>query len=229
MNLELDLERSGFTVDELSKAFKPMKEFLMYYSCAMEVVKTKIDVLNSEFEVKNSRNPVESVQSRLKEPASIISKLDRLGHSRTLKDAEAYIFDIAGVRIICSFIKDIYMLAGLLMKQEDMKLVRIKDYIRNPKPNGYRSLHLLLSVPIQLSDGKKDVIVEVQIRTAAMDLWASIEHKISYKKDFPGKEKIVLQLLDCASKINEIDDRLEKIDEAIEGSGDLTLSERMSQ
>jgi putative GTP pyrophosphokinase len=215
-------EKTEINLDVFSKALQPIKEFMMNYSCAMEVVKTKIDVLNKEFQVRTCRNPVESVVSRLKEPSSIIAKLERLGHEKTIEEAEKYILDIAGVRIICSFVKDIYMIAELLMKQEDLKLLRMKDYIRNPKPNGYRSLHLILSVPIVLSTGKKDVMVEVQIRTSAMDFWASIEHKITYKKDFPEKERITRQLRECAEQINTIDMRMEKIDEAIEETPDLS-------
>lgn len=155
---------------------------MMQYECAMLEVKTKLDVLNTELSVQNSRNPIESIKCRIKEPDSIMKKMKRQEIPFSVDNIEKNLNDIAGVRVICSFPDDIYTLADYLEKQDDIKLIKKKDYISHPKPNGYRSLHLILEVPIFLTNEKKMMRVEVQFRTIAMDFWASLEHKLKYKK-----------------------------------------------
>ncbi len=190
---------------------KPFQELMMYYECALLEVRTKIEVLDREFGVKYQRDPVESIKTRLKSPLSIMEKLQRKGLPMQLDMVEQAIHDVAGIRIICSFVDDIYAVAELLTSQDDIRLIRIKDYIKQPKPNGYRSLHLLLGVPIFLSSGKKEVCVEVQIRTVAMDFWASTEHKIKYKKNVEDRENITRRLLSCADRVAALDLEMQEI------------------
>ena len=176
------------TVKELDHVFGDIEELqkfrclMMQYECAMLEVKTKLDVLNTELSVQNSRNPIESIKCRIKEPDSIMKKMKRQEIPFSVDNIEKNLNDIAGVRVICSFPDDIYTLADYLEKQDDIKLIKKKDYISHPKPNGYRSLHLILEVPIFLTNEKKMMRVEVQFRTIAMDFWASLEPKLKYKK-----------------------------------------------
>lgn len=199
----------------LEKA-KPFTELMMQYRCAMLEVETKLKVLNSEMSLRNSRNPFESIKSRIKTPLSIIDKLKRKGLDFSVETIENNLFDIAGIRVICSFPSDIYMLAESLMAQDDIIVCEIKDYIANPKPNGYRSLHLILSVPIFLSNCKKHMKVEVQLRTIAMDFWASLEHKLKYKKDIAEAEQIAGELQKCAQVISSVDSEMQRIRDKID-------------
>lgn len=198
-----------------SEAVQPLSEFMMYYDSALSIVRSKVEALDKEFEVKHQRNPVENIKSRLKKPSSIIEKLQREGYEITLENARKYVTDIAGIRIICTFTKDIIHIANLLMNQDDVKTILLKDYINHPKPNGYRSLHLIVEVPVFLSTGRKNVTVEIQIRTVAMDFWACIEHKINYKKNIPNKEVISERLHEIALQITNIDLEMQSIDEKI--------------
>lgn len=207
------LQDMDFSV--FSESLRPFQELMMNYACAMQEVKTKIEVLDMEFQTKFKRDPVESIKTRLKKPLSIIDKLDRYGLPREIDYIEPNIHDVAGVRIVCSFIEDIYKIADLLTSQDDITVLATKDYIKNPKPNGYRSLHLLLEVPIFLSTGKKLMCVEVQIRTVAMDFWASIEHNIKYKKEIQNPEEITERLRLCADKVSELDCEMQKIQKHI--------------
>lgn len=192
------------------------QELMMYYRCAMMEVKTKLQVLNEEFRLKHSRNPFESISSRIKEPRSVLGKLERYGLTPTIENIEQNLFDIAGIRVICSFEDDIYAVAKMLTQQDDIILVRQKDYIQNPKPNGYRSLHLIVDVPIFLSEEKKHMKVEVQLRTIAMDFWASLEHKLRYKKNIEEPEKVMQELKECADIISDTDKRMQRIRDMIE-------------
>lgn len=192
------------------------QELMMNYRCALMEVKTKLQVLNEEFTLKYSRNPFESISSRIKEPMSVLGKLERYGLKPTVENIEQNIFDIAGIRVICSFEDDIYAIAQMLTQQDDIILVRKKDYIQNPKPNGYRSLHLIVDVPIFLSEEKKHMKVEVQLRTIAMDFWASLEHKLRYKKEIEGPENVVQELKECADIISATDKRMQRIRDMIE-------------
>ncbi len=183
------------------------------YRCAILEVETKFKVLNEQLSLLHERNPIESITSRLKSPESIYEKIHRKDLNMSLENIEENLFDVAGVRVVCSFVDDIYMLADCLLSQDDIRLIKRKDYIKNPKPNGYRSLHLIIEVPIFLTDEKKMMKVEVQLRTVAMELWASIEHKIYYKKDIDEKtaETAAERLLRCAEMSAELDKEMQSI------------------
>jgi len=181
------------------------------YNCALMEVETKLKVLDSEFSLKYDRNPIESISTRLKDPASIINKLKRKGLAVSLYNLEHEIFDIAGIRVVCDFQDDIYELERLLIEQDDIKLLTRKDYIANPKANGYRSLHLIISTPVFLTSGKKMMNVEVQFRTIAMDFWASVEHKLKYKKEISCEEDICAKLKKCADDLALIDQQMQSI------------------
>lgn len=193
----------------------PFRELMAYYRCAMMEVETKFNVLNQEFSVKYDRNPIESIKSRIKEPPSILEKLLRNKLPLSIESLEENLSDVAGVRVICSFIEDIYMLAGCLLKQDDIKLIKYKDYIKNPKENGYRSLHLIVEVPIFLAHKKKLMKVEIQLRTIAMDFWASLEHKLKYKKNRADSERLTRELKECADMSARLDERMEQIRKSV--------------
>ena len=161
-------------LDKIEDNMMPLKRLMAYYRCAIMEVETKFNVLNEEFSLEYDRNPIETIKTRLKSTESIIKKLVRRNFPLTVDSIEANLNDIAGVRVVCSFLEDIYLLADCLLQQDDVKLIQVKDYIKNPKPNGYRSLHLIIEIPIFLKDEKKDMRVEVQLRTIAMDFWASL-------------------------------------------------------
>ena len=201
------------------------KEMRMMYACALKEIRTKFDVLNTEFNVRNKRNPIASVSTRLKSTESTARKLIARGYPLTFESVEKNITDIAGIRVICSYIDDIYTIADALLKQDDIRLIARKDYIKNPKPNGYRSLHLIVSIPVFFAEQKKDVTVEVQIRTIAMDFWASLEHQIKYKKDIPGQEEVVGRLKDCADVIARTDEQMLELRKKIETAEDLPSEE----
>ena len=200
-------------IDKFEYNVMPFKRLMAYYKCAIMEVETKFKVLNQEFSLEYDRNPIETIKTRLKSPDSIVKKLAKKDVPLTVESIEKNLNDIAGVRVICSFPEDIYVLADCLLQQDDIKLIEVKDYIKNPKPNGYRSLHLIVEIPIFLKDEKKNMRVEVQLRTIAMDFRASLEHKLSYKKDIPQDEEELLrrELLDCAQISADLDLRMEKI------------------
>lgn len=208
------------TSENPEKALQNMQPFtnlMMYYECALMEIETKLKVLNSEFTTKNNRNPIESIRCRLKKPLSIIDKLKKKGLDITIENIENNLADIAGIRVICSFPGDIYTVSELLMKQDDINVVTIKDYIRTPKSNGYRSLHLILEVPIFLSNEKRYMKVEVQFRTIAMDFWASLDHKLKYKKDnLKHPEIIAKELKKCADTITAMDYKMQEIRSMLE-------------
>ena len=201
----------------MTERSQPFRELMAYYKCAMMEVETKFNVLNQEFSVQYDRNPIESIRSRIKEPPSILDKLLRSKLPMTIESMEENLSDVAGVRVICSFIEDIYMLAGCLLKQDDVTLIRYKDYIKNPKENGYRSLHLIVQVPIFLAHKKKLMKVEIQLRTIAMDFWASLEHKLKYKKNRPDSELLTQELKECADMSAQLDERMEQIRKSVIG------------
>ena len=191
-------------------------ETLMFlYDAALRQVSTKIDILNEEFAHIHKYNPIEHVKSRIKEPQSIVKKLKRQGHEVTLENMLKYIKDIAGVRIICSFTSDIYRIADMLAQEADLKVLELTDYLSQPKVSGYRSYHMLVTVPVYLSDGVVDTKVEIQIRTIAQDFWASLEHKIYYKFEGNGPAFISQELRDCARIVSELDDKMLSLNEAI--------------
>lgn len=196
----------------------PYKELMAYYKCAMMEVETKFKVLSEELSLQYDRNPIEAIKTRLKSPESIIDKMRRRGLDFTVENIENNINDIAGVRVICGFPSDIYTLSEAFLKQDDIRLIRRKDYIENPKENGYRSLHLIIEIPIFLHDEKKLMKVEVQFRTISQDWWASLEHKIRYKKDIVHTEEIAKELLECAEKAANLDNRMEQIRKYLEST-----------
>lgn len=187
------------------------KELMSYYRCAMMEVETKFRVLSEALSMQYDRNPIESIRTRLKSPESIGEKLIRKNLPMTEASLENGLTDIAGVRVICSFPSDIYALADSLLSQDDITLIEKKDYIACPKPNGYRSLHLIVEIPIFLHDHKRKMKVEVQFRTISMDWWASLEHKIRYKKGLPDSEYIEKELLECAQMGAALDARMENL------------------
>lgn len=189
---------------------------LMHYSCAIREVKTKLEVLSDEFSSVSQRNPIEFITSRVKTPTSIVNKLKRKGFPVTMESAVSNLYDIAGVRVICSFVDDIYSVADMLTGQDDVRVVTVKDYIKNPKPNGYRSLHLIISIPVFFSEGRREIYVEVQIRTIAMDFWASLEHDLKYKKEVPDVDRIQRELKKCADDIAATDLKMMKLRNEIE-------------
>ena len=200
----------------MTDQFQEFRELMMKYECAMYEIKTKLDVLNKELSLRNNRNPFESIKTRIKAPVSLFEKMQRKGIPFKVENIKDNISDVAGIRVICSFIDDIYMLADCLKAQDDVRLIEIKDYIENPKPSGYRSLHLILEVPIFLTHDKEFMTVEVQFRTIAMDFWASLEHKMKYKKDIQDAEMITEDLCFSADMINQIDRRMQQIRERID-------------
>ncbi|MCR5103862.1 MAG: GTP pyrophosphokinase family protein [Eubacterium sp.] len=200
--------------EEVAKNFSRTKDFLdmmTLYRCAIMEIETKLKVLNEEFSLQYDRNPFESIESRLKSPASIVEKMMAKGLEVNVENIEGEIFDIAGIRVVCSFREDIYRLADLLVQQDDILLLARKDYIENPKPNGYRSLHIIVDIPIFLSEGKRHMKVEVQFRTIAMDFWASVDHKLKYKKEIKHPEEVVARLKKCADSLAEMDEEMEAI------------------
>lgn len=198
-------------LEQIRKLKQEFTRFMMSYKFAMDEVKTKIDILNQEFNYIHEYNPIEHVKTRLKTPESILKKVYRKGYELSLDSIKENIHDIAGIRIICSFVSDIYKISQMLAKQEDIQVIMYKDYIKNPKPNGYRSLHLVVKVPVFMSDRVENVSVEIQIRTIAMDFWASLEHKIYYKYDKDVPEDLIRQLKEAAEAAAELDKKMENI------------------
>ena len=207
-NLANNAPASLAAVLETSQKFAVL---MNQYNCAIMEVETKLKVLDSEFSLKFDRNPIESITSRLKDPLSIINKLKRKGLPISVESLENNLFDIAGLRVVCDFQDDIYILEQLLTQQDDIEVIMRKDYIANPKPNGYRSLHLIIATPVFLTTGKKMMNGEVQFRTIAMDFWASVEHKLKYKKNISAEEAISQKLKKCADDLALIDNQMQDI------------------
>ncbi|KMK76958.1 GTP pyrophosphokinase [Alkalihalobacillus pseudalcaliphilus] len=202
---------TNIDLTKIKSAKDEMTKFLMAYKFALDEMETKINILQQEFEYIHEYNPIEHVKARLKEPESILKKIIRKGHPFTLASIKENIQDIAGIRITCSFISDIYRIADMLKKQKDIQIMEVKDYIEIPKPNGYRSLHLILQVPVYMSDREERVCVEVQIRTIAMDFWASLEHKIYYKFNKEIPEYLTNELKNAATTADALDRRMEQL------------------
>ena len=189
---------------------------IFLYNSALKEVRTKVEILNDEFQQVHQYNPIEYIKSRIKAPESIVKKLKRYGYDSSIDNMVNYINDIAGIRIVCSFTSDIYRLAEMIGNQSDLKVMTIKDYIKNPKESGYKSYHMLVSVPIFLSDSVVDTKVEIQIRTIAMDFWASLEHKIYYKFEGNAPDYISRELRECAEMVSSLDDKMLSLNEAIQ-------------
>lgn len=207
-------------LDQLPSNFSEQLEGLieleMIYSSAVKEVSTKLEILDDEFQSRHKRNPIHNIQSRVKSPESILNKLYRKGYEISLESARENLNDIAGIRVICSYISDIYTIAKMLKAQDDITLVREIDYIKNPKPNGYRSLHLVLKIPVFFSSHTELVQVEVQIRTIAMDFWASLEHQLRYKSADEIPDSLSVELKECADNISFIDLKMQNIHNSVE-------------
>ena len=196
-------------------------ELMAYYRCALMEVETKFNVLDEEFSLQFDRNPIESIKGRIKRPESIHKKLLKYGLDVSIDNIKNNINDIAGIRVVCSFLDDVYVLADALLKQDDITLIEKKDYIQHPKENGYRSLHLIVAVPIFLAHEKRMMNVEIQLRTIAMDFWASLEHQLRYKKDFVYTDEMLRELKECAETSSELDIKMENIRRTVRSSLDI--------
>ena len=206
----------------LEEQSKPFMKLMSYYKCAIMEIETKFNVLNEEFSLEHDRNPINGIKSRLKRMPSILDKLNRKGYPQTLDSLERNIGDIAGVRVICSFISDVYLLADALLQQDDITLIERKDYIKEPKPNGYRSLHLIVSIPIFLAHEKREMKLKIQLRTIAIGFWASLEHQMRYKKKTLFTPEMERELSDCARESAALDERMDALRKGVfdESAGD---------
>ena len=209
------MKNNDVAMDEAFRQFqekaKPFTKLMSYYRCARMEIETKLRVLDEEYSLEYDRNPINSIKTRLKTSSSIKEKMERRSLSMTVEAIEENLNDIAGIRVICSFPEDVYTLANALLKQDDITLIEMKDYIKNPKANGYRSLHMIVSLPIFLANEKKIMRAEIQLRTIAMDFWATLEHQLRYKKDVEFTEEMAYELLCCAQMSAELDSKMEKL------------------
>ena len=192
------------------------KEVILIYNSALKQISTKLAILNDEFQHVHRYNPIEHIKSRIKTSESIVKKLRRHGYESTIQNMIQYVNDIAGIRVICSFTSDIYQIADMIRNQSDIKVISVKDYIVNPKSSGYKSYHMLVTVPVYLSDRIVDTKVEIQIRTVAMDFWASLEHKINYKFEGNAPTYIKNELIECSRMVAELDQRMLHLNEEIQ-------------
>ena len=219
MEHSVEMEKEELSIDKIDKAvlmqLKEWNRMQLIYDAALKEINTKLEILNNEFKLAHRYNPIEHITSRIKSPKSIAKKLAHQGREVTMENILSYINDVAGIRIICSFTSDIYRIAELIAKQSDVKVLKIKDYIANPKENGYTSYHMIVSVPIFLSDMVLDTKVEIQIRTIAMDFWASLEHKMYYKFEGNAPANIRRELKECADLVAFLDKKMLSINEEI--------------
>lgn len=206
-------EDASMLLQRMHERIEPWQNLVINYQCAIMEVETKFMVLNNRLSMQGERNPIESIKTRIKQPDSILKKIKKHELPRTLESVENNIFDVAGVRVICSFIDDIYEIEKLFLEQEDIELIKRKDYIENPKPSGYRSLHLIVRTPIYTENGKKNMFVEVQLRTIAMDFWATLEHKLRYKKNIDPDlmQELSDELQSCAEESSQMDLRMQAV------------------
>ena len=209
---------------EVTEGVDGWNTIIFLYNSALKEVGTKLEILNDEFQHVHQYNPIEYIKRRIKTPESIVKKLRRHGYESTIENMVKYVNDIAGIRVICSFTSDIYRIAEMIRLQNDIHVIAVKDYIRLPKASGYKSYHMLVTVPVFLSDRTVDVKVEIQIRTVAMDFWASLEHKLKYKKDIDNAQVISQDLCFCAELISQLDGRMQQIRERLEEKKDDTQS-----
>lgn len=208
--IDLFLEQEEETKDPI-ELFRKFNRLMAYYKCAILEIETKFNVLNEEFSLQYDRNPINGIKSRLKGIESIKNKLENKNLPFSMASIEENLHDVAGIRVICSFTEDVYMLAQALLNQDDIELIEVKDYIKNPKPNGYRSLHLIVTVPIFLHREKRIMKTEIQLRTIAMDSWAALEHQLRYKKDREFTEEMMEELMCCAELSAELDSKMDKL------------------
>lgn len=203
--------------DESAKRIREFDILLMRYESAIREVRTKLEILNDELTLINEHSPIATIISRRKTVESIVQKLKTQGFPLTIESVEKNLNDVAGVRVICNFIDDIYKVARMLVQQDDIELIRVKDYIKNPKENGYRSYHMIVEIPVFFSSEKRPMRVEVQIRTVAMNFWASLEHQLKYKKDIDNAKQVMAKLKECAETIAETDEKMYEIRKSIPG------------
>ena len=208
--LEMDM-LGEHDAEKLMESAMQLQQIMLLYEAGIREIKTKLDILSDESNISGKPSPIDSIKSRIKSPRSIIKKLKRRGFPISLQSMMDNLNDIGGIRVICPFIQDIYTVADMLMRQSDLTLIEKKDYIANPKPNGYRSLHLILEVPIFLSETTKPVRIELQLRTIAMDFWASLEHQLRYKSDVQVPPHISDDLKECADVIAATDEEMQRI------------------
>ncbi len=209
--------------DKMESALRSTYSFaklMSYYQCAMMEIETKLNVLNVEFSLRFDRQPISAIKTRLKNPISIREKLIARGYPQTLSSIENNLNDIAGIRVICSFTDDVYMIADALLRQDDIQLIQKKDYIANPKENGYRSLHLIIAVPIFLQQEKRIMKAEIQLRTIAMDSWASLEHQLRYKKNVDMDEAMQNEIKYCADLSAELDAKMNRLRNSLSVNGE---------
>lgn len=208
-------------MDTTNKTYSPADswtEVILIYNSALKQIGTKLEILNDEFQHVHSYNPIEHIKSRIKSSESIVKKLKKYGYESTIENMVEYVNDIAGIRVICSFTSDIYKIASMIRNQNDLKILTIKDYIKNPKPSGYKSYHMLVAVPIYLSDRIVHAKVEIQIRTVAMDFWATLEHKINYKFEGNVPQSIKDELVESSHLISDLDEKMLSLNEQIQDS-----------
>lgn len=196
------------------------KEVILIYNSALKQISIKLEILNDEFQHVHRYNPIEHIKSRIKTSESIVKKLKKNGYESTIENMVKYVNDIAGIRVICSFSSDIYEIAAMIRNQSDIKIISVKDYITQPKASGYKSYHMLVTVPVYLSDRIVDTKVEIQIRTVAMDFWASLEHKIHYKFEGNAPEHIKEELIECAKMVSDLDTRMLLLNEEVQSLGE---------
>lgn len=213
----------------MSQRAVPLRDFkeihdwetvIFLYRSALKQINTKIDILNDEFQQRHKYNPIEHVKSRIKTPESIVKKLKRHGYESSIENMVRYVNDIAGIRVTCSFTSDLYLIADMISRQTDLTILTIKDYMKNPKESGYRSYHMLVSVPVFLSDSVVETKVEIQIRTVAQDFWATLEHKMHYKFEGNGPEYITKELKQCAKYIADLDEKTQELNNEIQKYGE---------
>lgn len=209
--------------EQIIEEISNFQELMMMYHSAIREVTTKLEILNDELSLNNKNNPIQFIKSRIKKPFSIMNKLKKLEKDISVESIMNSLNDVAGIRVISSFIDDVYKIADMLVKQDDIVLIDVKDYIKNPKPNGYRSYHLIIEVPVFFSEKKQWVRVEIQIRTVAMDFWASLEHQVKYKKDLEDVKEIEAELKQCADTIANTDLQMMNIRNRLENNANETL------
>ncbi|WP_139651194.1 GTP pyrophosphokinase [Raoultibacter phocaeensis] len=214
------LKSRNLTIDDIKRLRDlegATRDIMQKYQAAMRQMEVRFEILDQSLNAQQNRNPIHHIESRLKKPASIFEKLQRYGKQTTIEDMEAYIMDIAGIRVICSYVNDVYKLLDLVKRQDDLAVITVKDYIDEPKPNGYRSLHIIVKVPVYFLDKKEEVPVEVQFRTIAMDFWASLEHDLKYKavRTIEGIDSYD-ELKDCSHIIEDVEARMQILATALE-------------
>lgn len=215
------IEKETQVIENISKNEKyrdfinNMKSLNLKYMAGMMETKTKVEILNEDFKIRYNYNPIKYIQTRLKSPESIIKKMNKLNLDLSLNNLNGHVNDIAGVRIICKYVPDIYKIVEMLKQDDDLKIIKEKDYVSNPKASGYRSYHLIIQIPVKLTTGKENVTVEIQIRTMSMDFWASLEHEIVYKYDGNIPEHVIEELVACSQEVKVLDERIYKLKKII--------------